>query len=365
MPSSQIRLLVICKTLDVGGAERLVVDSAARWGGPIEVAWLSGRGELSHELARSNIRVHDLSSHGRITPSSVYKLWKLLRSGRFDLVHAHLPIAAVLVRLLHGDLPVVYSEHNVWEVYSLPTRLLNRMTFSANRAVIAVSVDVLASIRRGWTADAPPTFAIPNGIEPVRADRSAGLALRRLAGVSDDTILILNIGNLFCRKGQDVLVKSSRLIQTKQAYAIWIAGEGTFRETLEEEISSLAEPKNVRLLGRRRDIAELLAAADVFVMPSRFEGLPVALLEAMSAGLPIVATAVGGMPDALQNGAGIIVPADDQESLAEELSRLLDAPGRRAELGRRASEEVAARFSASAMDSAVREVYARAIGWNS
>jgi glycosyltransferase involved in cell wall biosynthesis len=356
-----LRLLVVTKTLDVGGAERLVVDAARRWKGEVEIAWLSGFGALATELRALGRTVHDLSSNGSgIGIRTVFRLYRLIRSGRFDLVHVHLPIAGALVRLVAGSLPVVYTEHNVWEVYTPPTRWLNRKTFARNDEVIAVSERVLASVRQGWHKPRPPITAIPNGIAP-RQDRLADrLVVRRREGVDTAAVILLSVGNLFSRKGHDVLLNAmSRLDRSR--FVLWIAGEGTARAALERKIVELDLSSSVRLLGARSDVRDLMAAADIFVMPSRFEGLPVALLEAMDAGLPAIATRVGGMPEALEGGAGVLVEPDDPAMLAEAILALTDDPLRRATIADTARTTVRERFSADRMDAATIAVYRRAL----
>ncbi len=357
-----LRLLVVTKTLDVGGAERLVVDAAVRWTGDVEIAWLSGLGVLAAELRATGRKVHDLSdAAGQVGVRTLFRLYKLIHSGRFDLIHAHLPIAGALVRLLPHRLPVVYTEHNVWEVYNLPTRWLNRATFARNDEVIAVSDRVLASVRHWWRASLPRVTAVPNGITPSRYDCAERITIRRREGVADDVVVLLNVANLFPRKGQDILLKAVANLKPRGSYSLWIAGEGQSRAILERMIAELGLAGVVRLLGARSDVRDLMTAADIFVMPSRFEGLPVALLEAMDCGLPAITTRVGGMPEALDGGAGVVVEPEDPAILAAAIGDLANDPLRRAEIGAAARAIVQERFSADRMDTATLSIYRRAV----
>ena len=361
-PKAPARLLVVTKTLDVGGAERLVVDAARRWKGHVEIAWLSGRGALAAELRAMGRTVHNLSSgRGRIGLRTITRLYRLIRTGGFDLVHVHLPIASAFVRFLAGPVPIVYTEHNVWEVYRLPTRWLNRGTFGLNDEVIAVSDRVLASIRHGWPYTHPPITSIPNAIAPGRRPAADRQAVRARESVNDDAVVLLNVANLFPRKGQDVLLRALSRVATSHSIVLWIAGEGTARPLLERMIVDLGVSPVVRLLGLRKDIPELMGAADIFVMPSRFEGLPVALLEAMERGLPAIATRVGGMPDVLDGGAGIIVEPDNPDMLAAAMTELIADPARRRQMATIARQTVQERFSAEQMDAATDRVYRRAL----
>lgn len=348
------RLLVVTKTLDVGGGERLIVDSARRWPGAIEVAFLAGIGELRHELEASDLRVHDLSVRGRLRTATLRRLWQLLRSGRFDLVHAHLPVAGVLVRILSRGLPIVYSEHNVWEIYHPVTRLLNRLTYARNSAVIAVSQEVASSIQRNRAGPAPPVRVIQNGIAGLESAVSRNEARAR-EGAGPNDVVVLNVGNLFRRKGQDLLLEAMSRVSSPHV-RVWIVGEGEEHEALTRAITRLSLNDRVKLLGRRRDVRELMEASDVFAMPSRFEGLPVALLEAMDAGLPAIVSTVGGMPEVIGED-GLHVPPEDPAALAAAITRLSSDRALRERLGAQGRVRVRTRFSAAAMDDATLAVY--------
>jgi len=355
------RLLIVVKTLDIGGAERLVVDAVGRWPKSVEVAYLAGDGGLAQELRQMHCQVHDLSTRRRIGFGTVRGLHRLLRSGRFDLVHAHLPVAGTLVRLLAGDLPIVYTEHNVWEAYRVPSRWMNRLTFARNSEVITVSADVLASVRRGWPSDVPPITTVTNGIASYEPRPQVRSEVRSREGVVGDALVLLNVANLFPRKGHDVLLAALALRTVKTPFVMWIAGEGPSRHALEAIVAAHGLTSQVRFLGQRHDVRDLMAASDVFVMPSRFEGLPVAMLEAMDSGLPVVATRVGGIPEVLQKGAGLLVPPEAPAQLAEALATLAADPAQRATLARAGRARVRDHFSAARMDAMTATVYQRAL----
>lgn len=364
MTETAPRLLIVSKTLDIGGAERLIADFAARRRDLVEVAYLAGNGALAGELKRRGIPVHDLSSRGRLSLKCAPKLHALLRGGRFDLVHAHLPLAGIAARLVRGKTPLVYTEHNVWEVYHPLTRWLNRVTFRANDHVVAVSADVAASIGRGWPHVSPIVTVVLNGI----AERPALLSrdeVRLREGIAPGDLLLLSIGNLFSRKGHDVLLEALALIADRAPeLRLWIVGDGDERATLERLVSARGLSGRVRLLGLCEDVGPLLGAADGFVLASRYEGLPVALLEAMAVGLPCVATAVGGMPEALADGTGILVPTGSPQALAQALFSLRSPDTRRC-LGEAALRRVRERFSAETMDRRLEEIFRAACKWGS
>jgi glycosyltransferase involved in cell wall biosynthesis len=141
---------------------------------------------------------------------------------------------------------------------------------------------------------------------------------------------------------------------------VWCAGDGAERAALEAQRAALGLDARVRFLGRVDDVAELLAGADVCVMPSRHEGLGVAALEAMAAGVPVVASRVGGLPEAVVDGAtGCLVAPDDASALADALGRLVADRDLRRALGAAGAARVRARFSMDAMAAGTLAVYRR------
>jgi glycosyltransferase involved in cell wall biosynthesis len=179
---------------------------------------------------------------------------------------------------------------------------------------------------------------------PTPAERAAAREALRLPA---DVPVVAFVGRLSPEKAPEVLLRALRGTATR----ILVAGEGPLREALAAE----ADPEQVRFLGFLSDVRPVLAAADVLALPSRTEGLPMAVLEAMAAGLPVVASAVGSLPEVLGEGAGLLVPPGDVPALRLALERLF-VPDVRAAVATEARRRVESRYAAAAMARSYREL---------
>jgi glycosyltransferase involved in cell wall biosynthesis len=201
---------------------------------------------------------------------------------------------------------------------------------------------------------------VPNGIPFRNGDRSS---LRNELGLSANDLLLVAVGNLYPVKGHAVLLRAlGGLLRSGEiANVPWrlaIAGRGEEEEGLRALAREEGIADRVTLLGFRRDVPDILAAADIFVMPSLSEGLPLALVEAMAAGLPVVVSDVGGVPEvAVAGREAILVPPGEPALLAEGLARLLRDPSARVTMGRAARERALRDFSVSTMCEAYERLY--------
>jgi glycosyltransferase involved in cell wall biosynthesis len=179
-------------------------------------------------------------------------------------------------------------------------------------------------------------------------------------------LLVLAVGRLVDLKGHEILLRACASLAHVDPGAAWrvvIAGRGEREEHLRSVVAELGQESRVQLLGHRDDVADLLAAADIFVLPSLFEGLPVAVLEAMFAGKPVLASAISGVPDALDHGrAGLLVPPADIDALARGLQSLLTSSALRERLGRAGQARAAAQYSVARMVDRYEEAYGLAPG---
>jgi glycosyltransferase involved in cell wall biosynthesis len=183
---------------------------------------------------------------------------------------------------------------------------------------------------------------IANGVALTRVDPEAVLRVRNELVRNENDILLLSVGRLRYQKGQDVLLKALPQVLAKFPNTkLLIAGEGVLRQELEAEADRLNISDRVKFLGVRDDIPILMVLADLFLFPSRFEGMPNALLEAMGYGLPAIATSVQGVEEIIRDGEnGLLIPLDDPEKVSEAILRLLNNPEERKRLGKAAKETV-------------------------
>jgi glycosyltransferase involved in cell wall biosynthesis len=250
-------------------------------------------------------------------------------------------MTSVAARLaLPAGPPVIHTEHNVWARYRRPTRWANAWTYRRNAAVLAVSEAVAGSIGSRQRQGGIRLEVVRQGIDPggVRSGVEARRRARSLLGIADDTAVVGTVGNLTAKKDHVTLLRAAaELRRGRPDLRLVLIGSGPLERDLRRAVDQLELQGCVSMLGSRADVADLLAGFDVFALSSRHEGLPIALLEAMAAGVGCVATRVGGVPEVVTDGVdGLLVEPGEPAALATAIARLLDDAELRAELGARA-----------------------------
>jgi glycosyltransferase involved in cell wall biosynthesis len=287
---------------------------------------------------------------------------ELLRHHRVDLVHSHEFTMAVYgtaaARWL--GIPHVITMHGSQYVTSKWRRqVLLRWAFRSSAATVVVSADTKRHLEKELGLSEATLRVILNGVPTRPGDRAK---VRAELGLKDDQIMLLAVGSLVPRKGHAVLIEALSTLGAG-SWTLAIAGGGAERERLEALADSKGLSRQVRIMGHREDIPDLLAACDVFVMPSLWEGLPLALLEAMLAGKPVVASRTSGIPEAVTDGVdGLLTTPGDVGELAGALAGLLSDPARRAVLGAAARSRAHAAFTLDAMASGYEGVFREALG---
>lgn len=213
---------------------------------------------------------------------------------------------------------------------------------------VAVSEDVAAAVAHAYRPPRDRLFMIPNGVDLERfSGRGTRAEVRATLGLAPGARVIIVVAKLFAQKGHAALLEALATTDLRPEDAVLFVGEGPERDRL-ETIARGRDFGFVRFLGARPDIPQLLAASDLFVLPSLWEGLPMALLEGMAAGVPVIATDVAGSRQVVVSGeSGILVPPGDPAALASSMTELLANDAERSRLGRAARERVEAEFSAA------------------
>lgn len=349
MASAPIRVLWLVKGLGPGGAERLLV-SLARAHDPsrvrIAAAYvLPWKDALVPELEAAGVETTCLGgSRGASDLRWVARVRQLIASGRFDVVHSHSPLVASAARLAVKTVPrrtrpaLVTTEHNAWGTFAIPTRVLNAVTAPMDRASFAVSDHARSSM--WWPSLRARTEVVVHGVDlamfaAARRDRDR---VREDLGAGREDVVIVTVANYRSQKAWPVLLAAARVVLDAEPSARFVGvGQGPLAEEIAREHRRLQLGDRFALLGRRDDVPRILAAADVFALASTYEGFPVAVMEALAAGLPVVSTAVGGVPDAVTDGIeGILVRPGAPEELAAEITRLVRDPATRIAMGRSA-----------------------------
>jgi glycosyltransferase involved in cell wall biosynthesis len=227
-------------------------------------------------------------------------------------------------------------------------------------AFVAVSDKTAAQAREQHDAPAKKLHTIANGIrlDRFRPDADARSAVRVELGLGDAWV-VGTVGRLDEYKNQALLVRAMAPLLSSSVRLV-IVGDGPTRAEVEAEVARLPEPRWVVMTGRRMDVPRLVPAFDVFALSSKTEGLPLVVPEAMAAGLPIIATAVGGLPDVIDDGRTGLLAAVDEDALRAALRTLIEDHARARTLGARAREVALERYSHDRMVDAYLDLYARA-----
>ncbi|MDQ3177838.1 MAG: glycosyltransferase, partial [Actinomycetota bacterium] len=332
-----VRVLLVSKGLGPGGAEHLLVELARRIIGEQQVSdpsqveltaayVLPWKDHLAGALEEQGVEAICLSRRRR-DPAWILRLRRLVASGRFDVVHVHSPVPAAVARLAARATPsvsrprLVSTEHNTWTSHRLATRLANRVTSGLDDVTIAVTDEVRRSMR-GRARDRARVVVHGIDVARVGALRGERVAVRAELGINARPV-VGTVANFRRQKDYPNLLHALRLLVDRGIDLHVVAvGQGPLEREVRELSSSLGLDGTVTLTGFRADAARVMAGCDVFVLASAWEGLPVAVMEAMALGLPIVATRVGGLAETLDDVA-LLVASGDSPALAAALSSVL------------------------------------------
>jgi glycosyltransferase involved in cell wall biosynthesis len=357
--------------MGVGGAERLVLMAATglpRATFESAVCCFIERGRFADEAEEQGIKVWCLDEYPSMRhPVALYRLYRTIRSFRPDIVHTHLQAPNLYGRLmaLMARVPVVVaSEHNVYSSKAARHILLERLLARRTTALVAVSEHVRRFLSTQLGVSASRIQLVRNGIgmpqpSPARVD-----ALRRELALPADELVLGTVASLTRKKGHTYLLQAvAALFERGVRCSLLLAGDGPERSSLEKQTTTLGISDRVHFLGVQSNVADVLALVDLFVLPSLTEGLPLALLEAMAAGKPVVATAVGGVPDVITTEVnGILVDRENVPALADAVQRLAADSALRAELGNRGRATVTEGFTEAQHLQSLAALYVSLIG---
>ncbi len=361
-----LRIALATESDVIGGAERMLVHLgvALRTRGH-DVHFLGPEnrdGWLGAQFRSEGIPTHSIPL-GRVRLECVTSVRDTLRRIDADVLHSHMFTMGVFGTLAtrFSPMPHVITMHGTQrETSARRRRWALAAAFYAAEAVISVSSALKSELRDVLGRAADRMQIIPNGIPVVRGERSA---VRRELAVAPDEILVVAVGNLFRNKGHLVLLEALARLPESIPWRVAIAGRP------EEAASELAEfiaargwAERALLLGPRLDIPDVLAAADVYAMPSMNEAMPIALLEAMSSQTAIVASGVGGIPSMVRDEQdALVVPPGDASALAHALTRLANDPPLRRRLAASAYDRIVREFSVETMADAHEALYHRLV----
>lgn len=355
-------------SLRIGGSEKVAFDIASHLDvNRFEptVCGLDVDGELSQELDRLNIRHHVFFRTG-VEAAVSRRIFQYITRHRVDVLHTH-----HFAQLFYGALParlagarVIHTEHEFFTYHqsTVARRLIGPLLRLCSRMTV-VGPEVADYFQRTIGIPARRIQVVANGVDVSRFGEDR-LAARAALGLEADHLVMGTIGRLEVEKDQGALLEAfARLAAGRPETRLLIAGDGQLAGPLREQAARLGILDRTHFLGYRRDIATLLAAMDIFVLPSIREGLPVSLIEAMAASRPVVASDVGSVKDLISDDhCGVVVPPRDPAALDAALGRLAADAGLRQRLGaagRRTAEE---KYSLSAIVGQYETLYGAAVG---
>lgn len=344
-----------------GGAETMLIQLAEelrrRGHHVLAVHPAQGFGWLSAQMRQRGFESDVFRLSRPLDPACLSGMVEMLRRHRIEVVHSHeftmaIYGAAAARRL---GIPHVITMHGSQTVFTKwRRRTALRLAFAMSRATVAVSQATHRYMTAIMRARPDQYLTIPNGVHFVPGERAT---VRRELGLSERDVLVVAVGNLTTRKGHIYLLRALAGLR-ELPWHVAIAGRGDQEEALRAYAAEQGLSDRVHVLGLRNDIPDVLAASDVYTMPSLWEGLPMAMLEAMFAHRAIVASRTEGIPEAITHGVHGLLPAPgDEAALRAELQRVITDPALRTRLADAALERANREFSAAVMTEAYERAY--------
>ncbi|HEY4180274.1 MAG TPA: glycosyltransferase [Kofleriaceae bacterium] len=351
-----LRIVHVLSSFGVGGQERVALDLAigqlARGHVVTVISLAPGPdGALAKEFDDAGIVVDRVPKRGGLDPTLVPRLARALRRHGADVVHTHNPLPLIYgaPAARFAGARVIHTKHGV-NPGSRGHRLLRRAAAWLAHAFVAVSDTTEQQARLLHDAPVHRLRTIPNGI---RLDRYAPDALARAAIRAElglgDAWVVGTVGRMDANKNQVMLVRAMAPLLAHMKVRLVIVGDGDARADVEAAVAALPDPSRVVLAGRRMDVPRVVQAFDCFALSSISEGLPLVVPEAMAAGLPVVTTAVGGLPSVIDDGVTGLLVSVDEAAFTTALASLAADPDRARVMGRRAREVALARYSSDRM----------------
>lgn len=363
-PGPRVRVVYMAHAFMVGGAEEMVLNLVRHLPRRFEpmVCGINQAGPMGDEIAATGTPVAALGlTPGVRRPFDLGGIRRYLRETRPQIVHTFLVTASLYGRLaaILEHVPVVIgTEVNIYRHKRWHHVLAERLLMRGTTRVIASAESVRDFYVKQIHADPAKVDVIYNAVDWSQLDTSVSRdEMRDSLGLARDAKVVGVIARLTEQKGHRFLFDAMERPHLAGVHLL-VVGDGDLREALRQDVARRGLASRVYFLGARRDLGNLLAAMDVFVLPSLWEGLPLSLVLAMGAAVPVVSTAVAGIPEVVQDGhTGLLVPPADAAALGLALKRLLDDAEMRGRIGRCARTAVLPRFGVEGYVSAVTALY--------
>ena len=359
-----MRILMLTETSRLGGAEVMIRnlshDLRERGHEVGLVAPSNGGDWLHHQMERDGFPVWQFELRGAINPDITGTIRRAIAEFKPDIIHSHLWVMAAyggyvswLARIPH----VITMHGDATETQFFRRRVALRFAFARAKVVVVVSDTMQQDLSRVLGIPKGQMVVVDNGSSLPQGDRDR---TRLELGIDAGEFGVLCVGSQGPRKNHSTVLKAMALLPQGTDWALMVAGPfGESTQLLADEATRLGVKSRFRNLGPRHDVADLLAASDLFVMPSLWEGMPVALVEAMGAGKAIIVSRVGGMPVMVRDGVDGVIVDDplDEKQLSDAIGGLMVDPERRVKMGESARAKARAEYSVAAMTDTYLELY--------
>lgn len=384
---SRVRVLHLIKSLGRGGAEMLLPETLKvhdREQFDFHFAYfLPWKDQMVPAIESLGAKAICLKANNNLQMfQRVSTISRYVEEHQIDVIHSHLPWAGVIARLVgkKTGIPVVYTEHNKWERYNKITYWLNKLSFGWQDAAVAVSDDVQQSIRKNAGANfrklvlpaaqevkinrkaqQPYLLNILNGVNIAHfvQDEQAGLQIRQEIGIPADAPVIGTVSVFRFQKRLNMWMEvAADILKRVPNTHFIIVGDGPLKEELLTKRKALGIEDRLHMPGLKTDVKPYFSAMDIYMMSSIFEGLPIALLEAMSCSCAVISTKAGGVEEVVESGiSGLLCEVDDHMKLADYGVQLLQNQEQRKALAAGARQRVQTDFSINKMAKQLEELY--------
>jgi glycosyltransferase involved in cell wall biosynthesis len=375
--SRKLRLLVVVTRLDVGGVPEHIVILLGHLAATYDVT-VACRDVISPHrirLERAGVRI-ELIDFARLPNPirdlrALFQLAAFIRREHFDIVHSHMSKGALIGGLAArlSNVPLVLNTAHNFGALALPNPVLRNVFRWYDRMLFAITLDQLVTVSKcqrdqiiaEGVIRADKVTTIWNGIDTSGfRERALCGPTREALGIPEDSVVVVTVARLVWFKAIDILIEAAALVKSTTKVHFLVVGDGVLRPRLQQLVEARGLNDRVRLLGERHDVAGLLALSDIFALPSASEGMPIAIMEAMAVGLPVVATAVDGTPELVLDGqTGTLVRPGDPRAFADALDPLLGNAELRQKLGQAGRQRIDTKFSDIAMAATTDQMYRR------
>ena len=368
-----VKVLHIIKSLGRGGAEMLLPETLTLHRRDLfefhYIYFLPWKDQMVASIQKHGGKVCCFDARNNFfLMTKVWQVARYVRHHNIQLIHAHLPWAGILARVVGKltGIPVVYTEHNKQERYHTGTRLMNLATMNLLREVIAVSSDVADSIRRSKPNLRIPMSTVLNGVNVESFSKRSfdNQPIRDKLRIPGNVLLIGTIAVFRFQKRLGIWMELAvEILKQREDVHFVIVGDGPLKEDLKRKRDLLGLSERIHMPGLETEVRPYLAAFDLYMMTSLFEGLPVALLEAMAMECPVITTNAGGIKEVIRHEVdGLLCSVDDPKKLVGYASTLLNDAELRLKYGKAARQRVIEAFSMEKMVGELEGVYRDVVG---